>query len=169
VRLTEDISRQATIYSALLIPVLSLGSRTGIARIGGGRIARSIGNGGSVRTVRSCRSGRRYATRFTGLLAIQLLKSVSEGHGCPSFYEELFPVLLDSWSPGLFACFRGLGGCCTVTQTLLSSPRRIEYGQEGPNSYSKMKAAVPNWCGQSRGYIRCSKAKDNESHIRRHR
>jgi len=132
----ENISRQVTIYSASLIPVLSLGSRIGRGRIGRNtrigpivRIVRRIGSVGSaasiasvgsvvsvvsvasvgsvvsiasiasvgsvvsiasiasvrsVRTVRSRGGGRRCAAPFAHF--IQLLKSVSEGHGCPSSY-----------------------------------------------------------------------------------
>jgi hypothetical protein len=57
----------------------------------------------------------------------------------------------------------------TATQTLLPNfPRRTEYGQQGQRSYSDMKVALRNWHGQGSGYIRCSKGKDNDSHIRRH-
>jgi hypothetical protein len=55
----------------------------------------------------------------------------------------------------------------TATQTLLPKfPRRTEYGQQGQRS--DMKVALLNWRGQSSGYIRCSKGKDNDSRIRGH-
>jgi hypothetical protein len=57
----------------------------------------------------------------------------------------------------------------TATRTLfLSFPRRTEYDQQSQRSYSDMKIALLNWRGQSSGYIRCSKGKGNESHIRGH-
>jgi hypothetical protein len=57
----------------------------------------------------------------------------------------------------------------TATQTLLPNfPRRTEYGQQGQRSYSDMEVALLNWHGQSSGNIRCSKSKDNDSHIRGH-
>ena len=64
---------------------------------------------------------------------------------------------------------RSRRGRVTATQTqILSFPRITEYGQQGAGSYSDMKVALLNWRGQGSGHIRCSKGKDNDSHIRGH-
>lgn len=149
--------------------------RRRIAWIGRGKIAcigrawidnlivRSVGSVRSLRTGHSFGSWGGCGGPF-GATATQLLENVTEGHGRRHTPGKFFPVLHER-------CWKGPFGCCcrdfyTATQTLLPNLPRKTWSRR-PELLLK-DDAVRNWCGQSGGYIRCNKGKDNKSCIRWH-